>query len=597
MRFDSVRQRLVMLFVLLSAVATVSVGGYFIFSIIEQNEEASASYRTMMEDAFDREIKLQTEGLVSSLNGIYEEQKAGALTEEQAKKLAIATIKANRYDNGKGYFFADDKATGVCVAHATLGAKVEGKRRIDDKDSHGGSYMQEIFKAATSSPEGGYSNFYFPKPGETEDLPKRGYSMEFKPYGWIICTGTWTDYIDAAVAEHEAKADEALWHQIAVSVVLLIVLEALIILWGMNLAAGFAKPIGSATAALEQFAAGDFKSDLQHLDGSRSDELGAMARALKTVQSSMHELVKHVQASADQVAGHAGQLTNISEQSAQASTQSAGAITDVAEAAAGQLEAVNSAVAALERLSAGMQDVDEDVKKSVEQTEMARQASHDGSQVISQALGGMKALQQAVADSARVVNQLGERSHTIGEITDTITGIAGQTNLLALNAAIEAARAGEVGRGFAVVAEEIRKLAEQSQDAASRIAALIGEIQQDPQSAVNSMVKGKAMTDDALKMAEDAGAAFDHVDGAVAQAAEKSNEIADRVQEATDHTRKVFEAVEKVRDMSSKISDDSQSVSAATEEQSASEEEMAAACQQLSRMAEELAEGIHKFRV
>ena len=573
MRFDSVRQRLVMLFVLLSAVATVSVGGYFIFSIIEQNEEASASYRTMMEDAFDREIKLQTEGLVSSLNGIYEEQKAGALTEEQAKKLAIATIKANRYDNGKGYFFADDK------------------------DSHGGSYMQEIFKAATSSPEGGYSNFYFPKPGETEDLPKRGYSMEFKPYGWIICTGTWTDYIDAAVAEHEAKADEALWHQIAVSVVLLIVLEALIILWGMNLAAGFAKPIGSATAALEQFAAGDFKSDLQHLDGSRSDELGAMARALKTVQSSMHELVKHVQASADQVAGHAGQLTNISEQSAQASTQSAGAITDVAEAAAGQLEAVNSAVAALERLSAGMQDVDEDVKKSVEQTEMARQASHDGSQVISQALGGMKALQQAVADSARVVNQLGERSHTIGEITDTITGIAGQTNLLALNAAIEAARAGEVGRGFAVVAEEIRKLAEQSQDAASRIAALIGEIQQDTQSAVNSMVKGKAMTDDALKMAEDAGAAFDHVDGAVAQAAEKSNEIADRVQEATDHTRKVFEAVEKVRDMSSKISDDSQSVSAATEEQSASEEEMAAACQQLSRMAEELAEGIHKFRV
>lgn len=104
MRFDSVRQRLVMLFVLLSAVATVSVGVYFIFSSIEQNEEASASYRVMMEEAFDREIKLQTEGLVSSLNGIYEEQKAGALTEEQAKKLAIATIKANRYDNGKGYF-------------------------------------------------------------------------------------------------------------------------------------------------------------------------------------------------------------------------------------------------------------------------------------------------------------------------------------------------------------------------------------------------------------------------------------------------------------------------------------------------------------
>ena len=121
--------------------------------------ELFRSYRQLLNDQFDREIRQQTEGLVSSLDAIYAAQQAGTLTEQEARALAIATIKSDRYDDGKGYFFADDKQTGVCVAHATLGSKVEGKRRIDDQDENGDYYMRKIFAAAAESDAGGFSNF------------------------------------------------------------------------------------------------------------------------------------------------------------------------------------------------------------------------------------------------------------------------------------------------------------------------------------------------------------------------------------------------------------------------------------------------------
>src|SRR6185312_928154 len=109
------------------------------------------------------------------------------------------------------------------------------------------------------------------------------------------------------------------------------------------------------------------------------------------------------------------------------------------------------------------------------------------------------------------IQDLSTKSERIGGVVDTITAIAEQTNLLALNAAIEAARAGEQGRGFAVVAEEVRKLAEESQDAAGQISSLIGEIQGQTHQVVDVVAEGGRKTEDGVATVEQARAAFEQI--------------------------------------------------------------------------------------
>lgn len=209
----------------------------------------------------------------------------------------------------------------------------------------------------------------------------------------------------------------------------------------------------------------------------------------------------------------------------------------------------------------------------------------------------MAQLENTVNTSAEVVEKLGERSKEIGQIVDTISGIAGQTNLLALNAAIEAARAGEQGRGFAVVAEEVRKLAEQSQEAAGRIAQLIGDIQGDTDKAVVAMSEGTREVKMGADVVNAAGDMFREIVELVSQVSAQVREISAAIQQMASGSQQIVGVVQKIDRLSKSSSVESQSVSAATEEQLASMEEIAAASQTLSKLAQDLQVEVTKFRV
>lgn len=223
--------------------------------------------------------------------------------------------------------------------------------------------------------------------------------------------------------------------------------------------------------------------------------------------------------------------------------------------------------------------------------------SRQGRSHVMAAVTQMTEISDAVTGSATTIRLLADRSNEIGQISDTISNIAGQTNLLALNAAIEAARAGEAGRGFAVVAEEVRKLAEESDVAAHQIATLISSIQQETQQAVRRMENGTEQVKNGQGVISAAGDAFGEIADAVDNLAHHAQDILQGAKLSADKAEALVKVMENIHQASTEVASETQSVSAATEEQSASMDEVANASQKLHDLSNTLQDEAAKFKI
>lgn len=354
------------------------------------------------------------------------------------------------------------------------------------------------------------------------------------------------------------------------------------------------KSLNHMLASTKQYADGDLRNPVEI---NKNDEFGELGKALNEMRSGIKNIIITIAQSAEQMAFSAQQLTASAEQSAQVAGQVASSISDVAHNSEKQSNTVQETSAVVEQISAGIQHAAENTTQVAEQSSKAASTAKDGSHYVEKAVGQMAHIEQAVSTSAKVVATLGDRSREIGQIVDTISGIAGQTNLLALNAAIEAARAGEQGRGFAVVAEEVRKLAEQSQDAAKQIAALISNIQQDTEKAVTAMQNGTNEVNIGTEVVKSAGSSFNEIVALILKVSEQVQEISSVTQQVAGGSQKIVSAVREIDQLSKRVTDETETVSAATQQQSATTEEIAASSQALSKISEQLQNAVKKFKV
>lgn len=599
LKITSMKMRLMLAIGGVSLISTLCIGAYFIVSTVRDNHAQLATYRADLEENVGNQLKGETEVAYGILDEYYKKQQAGELTEEQAKKEAADRVRDLRYDGGNGYFWIDTVDGNNVVL---LGRKdVEGTNRFNAKDPNGYPYIQEINKSAQQE-GGGFTRWMFPKPGETEPLPKYGYSIEFKPYHWVIGTGVWIDEIDAIIAQKEAKLAADLRTSILELLGVIVLLQILMALFSRYVGANIAQPIVRTTERLGIMGTGDFRlegeaaAEMQEL-ASRPDELGTMAQAMQEMNEKVRALMRNVAQTAEYLAASSEELTSSAEQAADVSQSIAESIVKVAGACSEQFDGVQTANEHTKKLTQHMQDFEGHLEETGQQVQKTSDVATEGRQGVATAVTGMQSIQTNVSHIAEIIEGLGENSKQIGEIVDTIAGIAEQTNLLALNAAIEAARAGEHGRGFAVVADEVRKLAEQSQEAASEISERIGRIQSSTQEAVDAMHQGLSEVMDGTKTVQGAGTSFEGIASMVGKVAEASQAMQSSVERLTQSIGRIDAAVEEINTKSRSVADEAQTVSAATEEETASMHEIADASRKLAEQAQNLQNSIAVFKI
>jgi methyl-accepting chemotaxis protein len=404
-----------------------------------------------------------------------------------------------------------------------------------------------------------------------------------KPIG-IIFTGKPNSII-------EGVTNQIIYRTLVVSAIALLVVLAGTIFFTRRML----KPIQLLLVKFREVAGGNL--GVAPLAIESRDEIGKLAAAFNMMLDSLRGLISHVANSAEQVAASSEQLTASAEQSALAATQVAESITEVASGSEKQVKSVHGATEIVEHISTGIGQIATNSKEVARTSDKTASAAEEGGKLVAQAIQQIGNIEKTVANSANVVMKLGERSKEIGQIIDTISGIAGQTNLLALNAAIEAARAGEQGRGFAVVAEEVRKLAEQSENAAKQIATLIGEIQGDTDKAVIAMDEGTREVKVGTEVVNTAGRSFNEITTLVGQVSSQVGEISSAIQEMANGSQQIVSSMQEIDSISKVTAAHTQTVSAATEEQSASMEEIAASSNALAKMAEELQKAVQQFKM
>jgi methyl-accepting chemotaxis protein len=291
------------------------------------------------------------------------------------------------------------------------------------------------------------------------------------------------------------------------------------------------------------------------------------------------------------------QMSSTSVEAGRATGEIAHAISDVAQGAERQVSLVATAGQAADEVADAVRRSAEQAEQTAEVAARAREIVTHGVAAADEANQAMGSVRDSSQDVTAAIKELAAKSEQIGAIVQTITGIAEQTNLLALNAAIEAARAGEQGRGFAVVAEEVRKLAEESQQAAHEISTLIGAIQGETTKVVGVVETGARRTEDGAGVVERTREAFLSIGEAVDDMASRVERIAGAAQEITAAAGTMRETIGEVASVAEQSSASTEEVSASTEETSASAEQIAASAHELSGNASVLSQLVSQFKI
>ncbi|PKR78441.1 hypothetical protein CEY16_01400 [Halalkalibacillus sediminis] len=341
---------------------------------------------------------------------------------------------------------------------------------------------------------------------------------------------------------------------------------------------GITKPIKSLQDSMQKAGDGDLTVD-PGID--RDDEIGSLSNNFTSMLLNVRELLNNVQNTTHHVSDSAQNVVANAEENSAASQEVSNTVQQIASGATKQAELVDNNNRSVNLLSEQINSVVAQSERIQSSSDQLLAQSESSIQAVEKLREHASSTNEMATDMKGAIEKLQERSESINAVVSTISDIAGQTNLLALNAAIEAARAGESGKGFAVVAEEVRKLAEQTENSLESVSGMVDSMQEQTNTIVH-------LIGETGSVIEEQSTVVDHTQDAFQQTFNTVKENSDVVRDIIGTLQTMVSQKDDLVERMGEISTVTEETAAGTEEVSASIEEMSASMEQLNQLAEDL---------
>ncbi|MFV8833938.1 methyl-accepting chemotaxis protein [Aquisalimonas sp.] len=371
------------------------------------------------------------------------------------------------------------------------------------------------------------------------------------------------DVVAAQTDSNLGQAGTAIWMSLGL---LAVAVGVAFVVFLALLQRGIIRPAAELSADLNRLAQGDFSQPVRR---NTEDELGTIAASAQQLQQQLGRMIGQVRDAVSQLASSAEEMSAISEQTASGVDR--------------QRSETNSVATAMNEMTATVQEVARNATEAAQAATDADGRANEGQSVVDETVASVNTLASEMERAAESVGNLNQESEAIGSVLVVIRGIAEQTNLLALNAAIEAARAGEQGRGFAVVADEVRNLAQRTQDSTQEIQEMIERVQKGTGDTVTVIEHSRAQTQTVVDQTRNAGEALQGIAAAVSRINEMNTQIASAAEEQSSTAEEINRNVDTINSVAEESSEGVQSGRRASEE--------------LARLSSELQDLVSEFRV
>ena len=350
---------------------------------------------------------------------------------------------------------------------------------------------------------------------------------------------------DAAATAATSLYQRAQW--IVSTIIVIALIATLLLAWALT--RSITTPINQALNVARRIASGDLSGKIVS-DGK--DEATQLLDALADMQGNLRSTIHGIGESARQLASAAEEMSSVMEQSTRSLQQ--------------QNDQIEMAATAVTQMSTAVDEVAANAVSSAEASQASNEDSKHGHVQVSETITSIQGLVSEVISASEQAQGLADQAQDISKVLEVIRGIAGQTNLLALNAAIEAARAGEAGRGFAVVADEVRSLAQRTQNSTEEIELMITNIQQGTGTTVGALQSSAEHANQTLRRANSAGNALEKITASISQINERNLVIASAAEQQALVAREVDHNLVNIRDLSTQTAAGATQTSAASHE-------------------------------